>query len=251
MILLAFTAGKPPMLAQDPIHSKNSGFYVRSGKRCFDALVSFIGLLFLSPLLLLIAIAVRLTSPGPSLFLQVRTGQFEKPFRILKFRTMTVAPPGSGPLITASGDLRITPLGRWLRKTKLDELPQLFNVLVGHMSLIGPRPEVPFYTSRYTKRQKEVFSARPGITSPSINFNEEELLAGRPDREDFYFTAIMPAKLEIHRAYCANIRFTEDLRILFFTLAGLFRRPTPNFSRAGSVKDLSTLSAPPSAASQE
>lgn len=239
------------MLAHAQIHSKNSSLYVRFGKRCLDALVSFIGLFFLSPLLLLIAIAVRLTSPGPALFSQVRTGQFEKPFRILKFRTMSVAPLVPGPLITAAGDPRITPLGRWLRKTKLDELPQLLNVLAGHMSLIGPRPEVPFYTSRYTGQQKEVFSARPGVTGPSINFNEEELLAGRADREHFYFTVVMPAKLEVHRAYCANIRFTEDLRILFVTLVGLFRRPTPNSSSAGSVKELSTLSATSRAASQE
>ena len=239
------------MLPYAPLKSKNFSFYVRFGKRWFDAVISFIGMLVLGPLLLLIAIAVRLTSPGPTLFSQVRAGQFEKPFRILKFRTMSMAPPGSGPLITASGDPRVTPLGRWLRKTKLDELPQLINVLVGHMSLIGPRPEVPFYTSCYTEQQKQVFSARPGITGPSINFDEEESLAGRSDSEHFYFTTVMPAKLEIHRAYCANIRFTEDLRILFLTLGGLFRRPSPSTWSAGSVEDLSTVSRTPRAASQE
>ena len=239
------------MLANAPLNPKNSSFYIRFGKRCFDTALSFIGLLLLSPLLLLIAIAVRLTSPGTALFSQVRTGQFEKPFRILKFRTMSKAPPGSGPLITASGDPRITPLGRWLRKTKLDELPQLFNVLAGHMSLIGPRPEVPFYTSRYTEQQKEVLSARPGITGPSINFNEEEILSGRADREHFYFSAVMPAKLEIHRAYCANVRFTEDLRILFLTLAGLFRHPVPNTPPAGSIEDPSIVSRTLQPASRE
>lgn len=239
------------MLAHALIHSKNSSFYVRFGKRCFDAVVSFIGLLVLSPFLLLIAIAVRLTSPGPALFSQIRTGQFEKLFRILKFRTMRMTPLSSGPLITASGDPRITPLGRWLRKTKLDELPQLFNVLAGHMSLVGPRPEVPLYTSGYTEQQKKVFSARPGITGPSILFDEEELLARCPDREHFYFSTVMPAKLEIHRAYCANIHFTEDLRILFHTLAGLFRRPALSSSPVGSIEDLSTVSGTPQAASQE
>lgn len=239
------------MFTRPLIHAKDSGFYVRFGKRCLDGVASFIGLLVLSPFLLLIALAVRLTSSGPALFSQIRTGQFDKPFRILKFRTMSIAPPGSDPLITAAGDPRITLLGRWLRKTKIDELPQLFNVLVGHMSLVGPRPEVPFYTTRYTELQKEVFCARPGITGPSINFDEERLLAGRADREHFYFTVVMPAKLEIHRSYCANIRFKEDLRILFLTLAGLFRHPTPNFSAACSIKDLSTASGPSRAASPE
>ena len=239
------------MLAHAPIESKNSSSYIRFGKRCFDAVISLSGLLFLSPFLLLIAIVVRLTSRGPALFSQIRTGQFGKPFRILKFRTMRMAPPGSGPLITASGDPRITPLGRWLRKTKLDELPQLFNVLAGHMSLVGPRPEVPLYTSRYTEQQKEVFSARPGITGPSINFDEEELLAGRADRENFYFTVVMPAKLEIHRAYCANIRLKEDLGILFLTLAGLFRPHAPNISSARSTEGFPNVTGTPRAASQE
>ena len=228
----------------------NLSFYIRFGKRCFDAVVSFLGLFFLSPLLLLIAVAVRLTSSGPTLFSQSRTGRLEKPFRILKFRTMRIAPQHSGPLITAAGDPRITPLGCWLRKTKLDELPQLLNVLAGNMSLVGPRPEVPLYTSRYSERQKEVFSARPGITGPSIVFDEEALLAGRRDPEHFYLTSVLPAKLEVQRAYCANIRFSEDLRILFGTLAGLFRHPTRS-SRSRSLENLSPVSGASNAASRE
>lgn len=223
--------------------------YTRFGKRCFDAIVSFVGLLFLSPLLLLIAIAVRLTSQGPALFSQIRTGLFETPFRILKFRTMRVATQDSGSLITATNDLRITPLGRWLRKAKLDELPQLLNVLLGHMSLVGPRPEVPLYTSRYTERQKLVFSARPGITGPSILFDEEELLATRPDREHFYLTSVMPAKLEAQLAYCANIRFSEDIYILFYTLAGLFRHPASRshgLRSQGNINIVSSVSNAPS-----
>lgn len=251
MRLPAYTGGEPPMQTRSPLNSMNSTFYSRFGKRCFDCIVSFVGLLFLSPLLLLIAIAVRLTSPGPTLFSQIRTGLFETPFRILKFRTMRLAPQDSGSLITATGDPRITSLGRWLRKTKLDELPQLLNVFVGHMSLVGPRPEVPSYTSRYTEQQKLVFSARPGITGPSILFDEEELLATRADREHFYLTAVMPAKLEVQLAYCANIRFSQDLRILFHTLAGLFRRPALPYSRSRSFETLNAVSSGSNAASQE
>jgi lipopolysaccharide/colanic/teichoic acid biosynthesis glycosyltransferase len=220
----------------------NSTFYSRYGKRWLDAITSFIGLLLLSPLLLLIAIAVRLTSPGPAFFSQTRTGWFGEPFRILKFRTMKSTPPGSGPLITAAGDPRITPLGRWLRKTKLDELPQLFNVLVGHMSLVGPRSEVPLYTSRYSEPQKAVFSIRPGITGPSIILNEEELLANQPDRERFYVTTVIPAKLQIDLAYCGGIRFLSDLRLVFLTLSNLFRRPAARSSSPGSIEHLGAIS---------
>lgn len=199
-------------------------FYTRFGKRWFDALASFVGLLLLSPVLLLVAVAVRLSSPGPALFSQTRSGQFDRRFRILKFRTMSLAPNGSGSLLTAAGDARITPLGRWLRKTKIDELPQLFNVLVGQMSLVGPRPEVPLYTAKYSDQQKRVLLVRPGITSPKINFEEEEVLADCQDKESFYLTTILPAKLESDLAYCDQIGFFEDQRIIFETLAHIFRR---------------------------
>jgi len=124
----------------------------------------------------------------------------------------------SGPLVTAAGDSRITPLGQWLRKTKIDELPQLFNVLVGDMSLVGPRPEVPFYTAKYSETQKKVFYARPGITRPAIAMDEEALMAGQADPDAFYISTILPAKLELDLAYCKNVRFGVDLRILFVTV---------------------------------
>jgi len=200
-------------------------FYTKFGKRLFDTLASACGLIVLSPLLVLVAVAVRLSSPGPAIFRQLRTGRFEKPFQILKFRSMRPAPAGKGALLTAAGDPRITPLGFWLRKTKIDELPQLFNVLGGDMSLIGPRPEVPVYTSQYTARQKRVLLARPGITSPQINFDEEALMASRPNREEFYLSEILPAKLECDLAYCDKIRFFTDLKILVATVAQLFLRP--------------------------
>lgn len=202
----------------------NATFYTRAGKRFCDAVVSLAGLLLLSPLLLAIAIAVRLSSPGPALFSQIRTGQFGEPFRILKFRTMRAVSVNPGSLLTASGDPRITPLGRWLRKTKMDEIPQLFNVLAGHMSFVGPRPEVPVYTTTYNGRQKEVLLVKPGITSPRIEFDEEELLARAENKEAFYLVSILPAKLEADLAYCANIRFWEDQRIVAQTVLGVLAR---------------------------
>lgn len=205
-----------------------SAFYTRFGKRWFDAIAAFVGLLLLSPILLVVAIAVRLSSPGPPLFFQTRTGQFDRRFPILKFRTMRLASNGSGSLLTAAGDPRITPLGRWLRKTKLDELPQLFNVLAGQMSLVGPRPEVPLYTAKYSDQQKRVLLVRPGITSPKINFEEEKALANCQDKESFYLTTILPAKLESELAYCDQIGFLEDQRIIFETVAGVFRRILKN-----------------------
>ncbi len=191
-------------------------FYTRFGKRLLDLLLSLAGLVVLAPFLLLIALSVKLSSRGPALFRQVRVGRFEKPFHILKFRTMRQS--ASGPLVTAAGDSRITPLGKYLRKTKIDELPQLFNVLVGDMSLVGPRPEVPFYTTKYSETQKKVFSARPGITRPAIAMDEEALMVGQADPDAYYISTILPAKLELDLAYCKNVRFAADLRILFVTL---------------------------------
>lgn len=216
--------------------------YAKFGKRFFDAILSAFGLFVLSPLLALVAVAVRLTSPGPAIFRQQRTGQFEKPFFILKFRSMRPAPAGKGALLTAAGDPRITPLGHFLRKTKIDELPQLFNVLRGDMSLVGPRPEVPLYTSQYNQSQKRVLDVKPGITSPQINFDEEALMASRPDKEEFYLAEILPAKLECDLAYCEDIRFVADLKILFHTVAQLFLRPLGISSRtqsaaSGSARD--------------
>ena len=200
-------------------------FYTKFGKRLFDAIGSALGLLLLSPLLVLVAIAVRLSSPGPVIFRQLRTGRLEKPFHILKFRSMRPAPAGKGALLTAAGDPRITPLGFWLRKTKIDELPQLFNVLGGDMSLVGPRPEVPVYTAQYNSRQRRVLRVRPGITSPQINFDEEALMASHPDKEEFYLSEILPAKLECGLVYVDKIRFFTDLKILLATVTQLFLRP--------------------------
>jgi len=201
-----------------------STFYTRFGKRCFDAAASFIGLLILSPLFLVVAAAVRLSSPGPALFSQIRTGWRGEPFYILKFRSMRVSDRGDGSFLTATGDPRITPLGHWLRKTKIDELPQLLNVLIGDMSLVGPRPEVPHFTAGYTERQKEVLQVKPGITCPRIEFDEEELLANSEQKENFYVATLLPAKLEADLTYCENIQFWRDLKIVLQTVGSVFDR---------------------------
>ncbi|HEX3543065.1 MAG TPA: sugar transferase [Candidatus Acidoferrum sp.] len=201
----------------------NASFYVSTGKRIFDVAAASFGLLVLSPFLALVALAVKLSSRGPIFFRQVRTGQFGKSFQILKFRSMQAGAHG-GSQLTASGDRRVTDMGTWLRRTKIDELPQLLNVIAGDMSLVGPRPEVPLFTSRYTPLQKEVLQARPGITGPSANFHEEELLIGVEDKEQFYVTAVMPRKLEIDLKYCAHITFGTDLYVLYQTFANLLVR---------------------------
>jgi lipopolysaccharide/colanic/teichoic acid biosynthesis glycosyltransferase len=201
-------------------------FYCRAGKRWFDAACALFGLIILSPLLFLVALLVKLTSRGPTFFRQVRIGQFGRPFQIFKFRTMKDSPSGSGPLLTAEGDARITPFGKWLRKSKVDELPQLLNVLLGDMSLVGPRPEVPRYARAYTDRQKKILRLKPGITGPSANVYEEQLLRGHADKETFYLTTILPAKLEIDIAYCESVSFTEDVKLIIQTFWKIFMRMT-------------------------
>lgn len=204
----------------------NQTFYSRFGKRWLDAACAFAGLAVLAPLFLVAALAIKLTSRGPVFFRQMRVGWLRKPFRILKFRTMTTDRKGNGPLLTTEGDSRITPVGRLLRKTKADELPQLINVLLGEMSLVGPRPEVPDFTAAYSEMQNRVFRAKPGITGPAANnyIHEEELLAAQSDKESFYLATILPAKLKMDLSYCENVRFLEDLRIIFATVTNVFSR---------------------------
>ncbi|MGC1686262.1 MAG: sugar transferase [Candidatus Acidiferrales bacterium] len=206
-------------------------FYGRYGKRWFDATGSAAGLLVLSPVLLGVAIAVRLTSKEPVFFRQVRTGQYGRPFRIFKFRTMASVAAGCKYLITAGDDLRITRLGRWLRKTKMDEFPQLINVLLGEMSLVGPRPELPEFTNVYAPRYRQVLLEKPGITGPAANryILEEEVLVGRHDKENFYAAEILPGKLELDLTYCEDIRFFGDIQLIFQT----FRKISELFRSAG------------------
>jgi lipopolysaccharide/colanic/teichoic acid biosynthesis glycosyltransferase len=197
--------------------------YVRTGKRIFDALIAIIVMVVLSPILLICAIALRLDSPGPILFRQRRVGQYGKTFRIFKFRTMIDRRRKHGPNLTASGDARVTRVGKILRKTKLDEMPQLLNVLRGEMSLVGPRPEVPEYTMQYTPAEWNVLAVRPGITGPAslAYIDEERLLASATDPEEFYVTTIMRQKLQLDLAYCRKVSFWEDTKIILRTAASV------------------------------
>jgi lipopolysaccharide/colanic/teichoic acid biosynthesis glycosyltransferase len=191
-------------------------------KRAFDLLLSALGLLLLAPVLLLIALWVKLDSPGPVFFRQERVGRFGRPFFIHKFRTMRV--DNAGLQITVGVDPRITRAGRVLRAAKLDELPQLWDVLRGQMSLVGPRPEVPRYVALYPPQLREiVLSVRPGITDPaSLSFrNESELLAAAADPEREYVEVVMPTKLRLAAAYVRRATLRTDLRVILATLGAL------------------------------
>lgn len=195
-------------------------------KRIFDAVAAGSGLLVLSPILIACALAVRLSSPGPVFFRQQRVGLNGRIFEILKFRSMRVA-DASAPQITIGGDPRITSAGTFLRAWKLDELPQLWNVLVGDMSLVGPRPEVPKYVALYpAETRKLVLSVRPGITDPcSIHLrNESHLLAGVEDPERYYIDTLMPEKLRMAGEYVQRQSFFHDIQLIFQTLLAVGRK---------------------------
>jgi lipopolysaccharide/colanic/teichoic acid biosynthesis glycosyltransferase len=197
------------------------------GKRLFDVLGAVVSLVLLAPLMVLVAVAVRLDSPGPVLFRQERVGRHGRPFRIHKFRTMQVDATGRGPLVTASGDPRVTRVGAALRRHRLDELPQLIDVLKGDMSLVGPRPEVPRYVALYPPDLRErVLAVRPGITDPSsLEFLDEgELLARAADPEREYVDVILPRKLRRAADYADRATFATDLRVIGRTLGLLVRR---------------------------
>lgn len=193
-------------------------------RRCLDVVVAGLGLLVLAPVMLILAVLVKLSSPGPVLFRQERVGFMGKPFILLKFRSMR--PSVGGPQVTAGGDDRITPIGRFMRKWKLDELPQLVNVLRGDMTLVGPRPEVPRYVAYYTPQERQVLSVRPGITGKTqLEYrNEEALLAGRADAEEYYIKEVMPAKLRLDLEYIQSRSLLGDLAILLRTVVAVLRR---------------------------
>ncbi|HEX3110415.1 MAG TPA: sugar transferase [Thermoanaerobaculia bacterium] len=191
-------------------------------KRAFDVAVSLLALVVLSPFLALIAIAVKITSSGPVFHRGERIGRGGAPFRILKFRTMRIN--ASGPGITRGGDERVTPLGRILRRSKLDELPQLVNVLRGEMSIVGPRPEAPEYVRLYTEEERRVLTVRPGLTSPaSLRYRHEESLLGGDDWHDRYVNEIMRDKLRDDLTYIDTRTFLGDLRLIARTFGSLFR----------------------------
>ncbi|KXK49314.1 MAG: putative glycosyltransferase [Chloroflexi bacterium OLB13] len=194
-------------------------------KRAFDVVASAGGLTVLSPLLLLVAILVKATSQGPVLYRATRVGRDGVLFTLLKFRSMVQNADKLGPGVTGADDARITPIGRFLRRTKLDELPQLINVLRGEMSIVGPRPEDPRYVALYTPEQREVLKVRPGITSPaSVEYRSEaELLSGQ-DWETKYVNEVMPAKLAIDLQYVRNSSFWGDLSLILRTALAIIAR---------------------------
>lgn len=188
-------------------------------KRIFDIIASFCGIIMLFPIMIIIGIIIKLTSKGPILFKQVRVTKNGKLFKINKFRTMKENSEGNKQ-ITVGNDLRITGIGKVLRKTKLDELPQLFNVIKGEMSLVGPRPEVPKYVNLYTEEQRKILEVPAGITDyASIYFsNESELLGKSGDPEKFYIEKIMPYKIELNQKYIQNIGILTDIKIIILTI---------------------------------
>jgi lipopolysaccharide/colanic/teichoic acid biosynthesis glycosyltransferase len=200
------------------------GFYAKYGKRAFDTLLATAGLILFSPVLGFLACCIRLTSRGPVLFRQVRVGKDGRPFQILKFRSMEMQSRNTDRMITIAGDPRVTAMGKVLRRYKFDELPQLWNVIRGDMSLVGPRPELPIYVSGYTPDQRMVLCARPGITDPAslVYRHEEEILAEQSDPEQFYRTQILPDKLARNRAYLQQITFRNDTHIILRTISSSF-----------------------------
>lgn len=193
-------------------------------KRLFDVLVAAGALIMLSPLLAAAALAVKTGSPGPVFFHQTRVGRGGRTFRLRKFRTMHHEPAGDGPQVTAANDARITKQGRWLRRWKIDELPQLLNVVAGDMSLVGPRPEVPRYVEQWPAALRPVIlGVRPGLTDPAtLRFlDEETLLARAADPEKFYAEEILPAKAAAYAEYARHRSFRGDLSVLGQTAAKL------------------------------
>ncbi len=194
-------------------------------KRLFDFVVSFFGLLAISPILLIVAILIVIDSKGGVFYRQVRVGRGNKDFRIFKFRTMHTNADKLG-LITIGGrDPRVTKVGYYLRKYKLDELPQLINVLVGDMSFVGPRPEVRKYVDLYTEEQKKVLEVRPGITDlASIEFrNENEILEEQENPNQYYIDVIMPHKLDINLKYLKNRSLLKDIGVIFKTFLAILK----------------------------
>ena len=199
-------------------------------KRIFDLCTAALALLLLSPLLLLLALWIKLDSPGPVLFRQERVGRHGVLFCIHKFRTMAVDAPTRGPQITLAQDPRVTRAGGWLRRHRLDELPQLLNVLQGHMSLVGPRPELPHFVAHYPEPLRAtVLAVRPGLTDPSAitYLDEAALLVGPADPEQVYIERILPTKLRLQADYAARATFLSDIGVLLRTLLALLSRRTP------------------------
>ena len=193
-------------------------------KRIFDTILSLFGLVILLLFMLIIAIFIKLDSKGPVFFKQVRVTKNGREFKIFKYRTMRVGSDKYSQ-ITVGKDNRITKVGAFLRKYKLDEIPQLINVLIGDMSLVGPRPEVPKYVALYTDEQKEILKVRAGITDyASIEFSDEnDLLASEEDPEKAYIEKVMPKKIELNKKYISEISILTDIKIILLTIKKILK----------------------------
>jgi len=191
----------------------------RALKRSLDVAASLAGLLVLLVPGVLIALVIRLSSPGPVFFVQMRVGRHGRPFRCVKFRTMRLGADAAGP-VTAAGDSRVTPVGRVLRRYKLDEWPQIWNVLLGHMSLVGPRPDVPGYADRLEGDARRLLELRPGITCPATLYfrDEEALLAATADPQKYNDTVLWPKKVALNLAYLDHWSLWTDIRLILDTL---------------------------------
>lgn len=188
-------------------------------KRIFDVTMAIVGILVSSPLLLVLALWIKLSSKGPILYGQTRVGQHQKLFKLYKFRSMVVNADKLGSSVTTGHDPRITPVGRFLRRTKLDELPQLWNVLRGDMSFVGPRPDVPEIISAYTPEMMQILNIRPGITSiASLHlYQEEEILSLAQDPDDIYMRVVVPAKISLAMEHVLKNSFLFDMQVLIQT----------------------------------
>ncbi len=193
--------------------------------RIFDIVISFFGLVVLSPVLIIVALIIVIDDPGPVFYRQLRVGRYGRDFRIFKFRSMRVNADKAGLITVGDRDPRVTRAGYYIRKYKIDELPQLLNVLIGDMSLVGPRPEVRRYVDLYTDEQRRVLSVRPGITDyASIEYvDENRLLAASDDPDSTYIDEIMPAKIALNMRYINHPTLGEYLRILFLTIKAILR----------------------------
>lgn len=199
---------------------RRDSLYVKYFKRVFDTTAAGLGLVFLFPVFIVIAVLIKLEDGGSVFFRQERVGQNWKPFKIYKFRTMVENAEKLGAQVTKGDDPRITRIGRYLRKYKLDELPQLINVVKGEMSLVGPRPEVPKYAKLFKSDYDEILKVKPGITDfASIEYKDEnELLRGVNNPEEVYVSKILPEKIKFYKKYVRNISFLTDLILIFRTL---------------------------------
>lgn len=193
-------------------------------KRLFDLIASLLALIILGPFFLIIAVLIAIDSKGGVFYKQQRIGKNARPFMLFKFRSMRVGSDKKGLITVGNKDSRTTEVGQFLRKYKLDELPQLFNIIRNDMSLVGPRPEVAKYVKLYTEEQKKVLSVKPGLTDlASLEFvNENELLAKAENPEEFYVHEVMPAKLKLNLEYIRKQSFLFDLKIIFSTLKKVF-----------------------------